>query len=88
MPRVKVEQEHIERADREISKDLERRLKEKGDHSFASTHEILGILTEEVKELTDAVQANNMEWFMKELKDIAVACHFGVASHKADGLDW
>jgi len=64
------------------------RLEQKGYGGFASIHEILGIIAEEYKELIDAVQANDIEGVMNELKDIGVACHFGIASRRADTLDW
>ncbi len=38
----------------EVTSALGRRIKEKGDLSFASNHEALGIITEEYDELLDA----------------------------------
>lgn len=53
------------------------RLKQKGDGSYASTHEIYGILAEEVKEVLDELQANDNSLFAKELLDVAVAALWG-----------
>jgi NTP pyrophosphatase (non-canonical NTP hydrolase) len=67
---------------------LERRLKEKGTDSYASTHECLGILTEEYYELVDAVQSNDGEGFESEMIDVAVAAIWSICSKKADALDF
>ena len=62
---------------------------EKGDGVFVSRHEILGILTEEFKELIDATKSNKLIGFQSELMDIAVAAVFGFAcSIQKDALDW
>jgi len=54
--------------------------KSKGKGEFVSTHEILGVVTEEWKELTDATQSNNFHNVREELMDIAVAAVWGIAS--------
>jgi NTP pyrophosphatase (non-canonical NTP hydrolase) len=63
---------------------LEYRLRKKGYGAYASKHEILGILTEEYKELIDAVQSQPVvggkNSVREELLDIAVGCLFGIAS--------
>ncbi len=58
---------------------LRARLDQHGSGSFASSHEILGVITEEYKELTDAVQANDIKAIIHELMDIAVPAVFGIA---------
>ena len=63
----------------DTKRELLRRLKEKGQGTFASTHECLGIITEEYDELKEAIQANDNDWTRKELADIAVGCIFGIA---------
>ncbi len=72
----------------ELVRDLYRkRMKEKGVHSFASIHEILGILAEEHNlELLKAVHENDHAQVRKELLDIAVACVHGIAS--LEYVDW
>ncbi len=67
---------------------MERRLKEKGEGTFASSHEVLGIIAEEYDELIDAVRANDMTKVDKELEDIAVACVFAMSCIEEEGLEW
>lgn len=57
---------------------LSKRLEEKGLGIFVSPHEILGVITEEYKELIDAVHKNDN--VKGELLDIAVAAIFGYMS--------
>lgn len=65
------------------------RFEQKGHGSFSSSHEILGILNEEMKEYTDAVHENQSDHDkIEELKDIAVAALFGIASIRSGGVDW
>lgn len=63
---------------------LNYRLRKKGYGAYASKHEVLGILTEEFKELIDAVQSQPVvggkNSVREELLDIAVGCLFGIAS--------
>lgn len=58
---------------------LYKRLDEKGYGEFSSTHEMLGIITEEYLELVEAVRSNNQKDIKKEVVDITVACIFGCA---------
>ena len=60
----------------------------KGIGTFASRHEILGVLTEEFHELMQAVENNHMGEFEEELLDIVVAAFWGVASLKNKTLEW
>lgn len=71
-----------------IVSELERRLEQKGRAGFASRHEILGIATEEYKEVTDAVHAGDLVRLRAELADLAVACAFGIACIDTHSLDW
>lgn len=72
-----------------ISKKLDFRMKQKGREAFASKHEILGIINEEYYELVKAIHENSdPEKLCEELKDIAVACAFGIASIQSGGTDW
>lgn len=64
------------------------RLEEKGKGSFASRHEILGILEEEVYETTKAVHEETLDSLRRELLDVAVTGIFGVACIDAGTLDW
>ena len=71
-----------------LEAELDRRLDEKGSGTFASTHEILGVLTEEHTELIEAVRSNAVSDVRKELLDIAVGCVFAVACIDAQTVDW
>jgi hypothetical protein len=63
------------------------RLKEKGEGIFISSHEILGIVTEEYLEFCDEVRANDSDRQYDELMDIAVAAIFGMVSLKTGKMD-
>jgi NTP pyrophosphatase (non-canonical NTP hydrolase) len=63
----------------ELSSKIKSRLIEKGRGAFVSTHEILGIITEEYYELVDAVRSDVVDDVRSELLDIAVGCIFGIA---------
>lgn len=65
------------------------RFEQKGHGAFASSHEILGILSEEMLEITEAIHENQTQSeIVEELKDIAVAALFGIASIRSGGTDW
>lgn len=68
--------------------ELNRRLAQKGHDGFSSTHEIFGVVHEEVQELGDALRANDNKEFRQELFDILVGCLFGIASIDAHTTDW
>ncbi len=67
---------------------LEMRLEEKGYHTYSSSHEISGIMTEEYDEMKEAIHRNDNGQLRKELIDIAVASIWGIVSIDVDGLDW
>lgn len=65
------------------------RAEQKGNGSMASSHEILGIIEDELQEYRDEVHAkSSAELKIEELKDIAVAAIFGIASIQSGGVDW
>lgn len=72
----------------ELGDELIRRIKQKGDLSFTSTHEILGVLEEEFDEVHEAVHQNNHQKLKKELQDIIVGAFWGLCSIEAEALDW
>jgi NTP pyrophosphatase (non-canonical NTP hydrolase) len=86
--RTKVDPAYFKQAMRQINTMRELRTIEKGDGTFASQHEILGIVTEEYYEYIKAVQENDFIEAKKELIDIAVACVFGIACIDAATVDW
>ncbi len=88
MNRIKVPQEALESAIKEISDKTDFRMKQKGQHAWLSTHEVLGVITEEYWELQEAIKNNDIDAIKKELIDIGVACHFGIACINEKTLDW
>lgn len=81
-----------------LKQKLNQRLQEKGKGAFASSHEILGVITEEYLELIEAVKYKpfeinqakaideKKERIIEEMLDIAVGCVFGMAS--INDCDW
>jgi len=67
---------------------LHYRLLQKGKGIYMSSHEILGIITEEYDEYKAEVRANNAFGQEEELLDIAVGCVFGLASLLSNKMDW
>lgn len=78
--RIPVEEDSVERANALILSGLDKRLRQHGYGSFASIHEILGIMDEEHYELLMAVHQNDTDQVLAELVDIAVGALFGIAS--------
>ena len=83
-----ISKEEVEEAVAVIVAKLHFRLQQKGPRSYASTHEALGIITEEYHELVEAVKLNDMDAFEKECIDVAVGCIFSVACRRAAALEW
>ena len=63
-----------------VKKKMLSRLDEKGSGLFVDKHQIYGTVAEEMKELIDALHANDIEGMKRELRDIAVAAIWGIAS--------
>lgn len=79
----------IHLASSEVERKLWYRVQQKGKGVMASSHEILGIIDDEVQEYRDEVHAKSpAEKKIEELKDIAVAAIFGIASIRSGGVDW
>lgn len=81
--REQVSGAHIDKGCNDILLKLLTRLKEKGYGSYASRHEILGIIEEEMLELKEAVRINTPRGYIRykeELMDVAVAALFGYIS--------
>jgi len=68
----------IENAINSVKTWIKMRLQQKGRGVFVSSHEILGILTEEFQELKEAVRSNVYDKIQVELLDIAVGCILGI----------
>ena len=87
MPRTQITDKEIESTMKMIREALTKRLMQHGRGTFASTHEIYGIVAEEFDELRDALRSNSEQEFVNELIDVAVGAIFGAAciySHKTD----
>ena len=84
--REKINPIEIEEAFKIIKDVFYIKLKEKGDGSFASTHEIIGLIDEEFNELRDTCHENNIDHFAYELIDIAVIAIFGYACILSDTI--
>lgn len=70
---------------------IEQKVKQRGGHTFASRHEILGQITEEFIELSEAVRTDKSEFrqhIRDELFDIAIASIWGIASIDTNSVDW
>ncbi len=88
MDRIQLTEEQIRYAVGATVDKLYKRLEQKGYGTFASRHEILGVITEEYKEVVDAVHEKNPEAIKQELLDIAVGAIFGYACMNEKTVDW
>ena len=88
MKRERISNDILQLVSDEIFRKLHKRMVEKGHGTMASSHEILGIVTEEYFELVEAVRMNRLDGVTSELKDIAVACIFGIACIGDGKVDW
>ena len=73
----------------ELRDKLYLRLAEKGHGVFASRHEILGVIEEEMTELKEIVRDNSSDGqqkYKEELLDVAVAALFGYIS--MESVEW
>lgn len=71
-----------------IENNIIKNMDKKGNHSFASIHEILGVITEEYYELIEAIKENNHEKILEELMDVGTVAQFGIACIKSKKIDW
>ena len=78
--REPVSTEHLADALTLLGMGLAKRLDKHGTTSYASTHEVLGSMVEEQKELLDAVHANDAPGVADELLDIGTVALFALAS--------
>lgn len=88
MNRCEVTNASLDSAEKQLSIWLQKRLNRKGYHTFASIHEALGVLTEEYKELVDAVHGKDQDDIYWELRDIAVGAVFAMACMEDGTLEW
>lgn len=88
MKRPPVEEYDIDKTIDEIKNRLYVRLGQKGDGILASSHEVLGVISEEFDEYKGSVHDNDATAQHEELMDIAVAAVMGMASMKSGKMDW
>ncbi len=63
---------------------LNSRIAKHGDEGYASTHEALGIITEEFWELVEAVRQDSIYEFSSECTDVAIAAIWALISIQAN----
>lgn len=88
MNRVELSDQQVMKAVDKTVEKLKYRLRQKGYGTFASRHEILGVLTEEYKEFVDAVHKKDYDEMKEEIIDLAVGCIFGLACFDEKTIDW
>ena len=81
--RIEVKEKSINKSFKVIRELLDKRLLQKGNYSFASKHEFLGILTEEYYEIINEIKNDHLTYddtvymeLCNEVIDMAVACIF------------
>ena len=84
--RVPVTPQAVRLALEKLGDEIFRRLETKGFGTFASSHEILGLIVQETHEFEETVHKKDPS--VDELFDIAVAAIFGVASITSGTTDW
>lgn len=86
MKRPQITPEDIARVIVDVKEEWLRRLDEKGHGIFASSHEIVGVLDEEIHEVHEDLGKNQN--LRKELLDVIVAAMHGIASIDSKQMDW
>ena len=88
MDRPKITGKELDNAIRDMQIWLYKRLEEKGDGAFSSTHELRGSIDEEVTELFEAMHIKDCKAIEHELKDVLVSCIFGLACLQSKKMEW
>ena len=89
MGRPLIGADDLNMAIRDLHKHMAEVLNRKGPGSFASAHEILGVLMDERSETIAAIQSKSgLDVIRHELLDEATTAIFGVACINAGTLDW
>lgn len=89
--RKKIDERLVNGTMDQLQRRISEKLKQRGDHSFASRHEILGLITEEYHELVDAIKLDTTAYrrfIRNELFDIAITCVWGILSIDTESVDW
>lgn len=87
--RADVSDKALELAVKTVREHLHMRVGAKGPGGFISSHEILGVLYEELAEYQEEVHLKaSPSRKLEELTDIAVAALFGIASINSGATQW
>jgi NTP pyrophosphatase (non-canonical NTP hydrolase) len=86
--RPPVTKDEIKQSLKEVEEAIFRRLEQKGYGSYASSHEMFGILDEEVNEVRDEIRNNDHNAICAELIDVAVTAVFGHTCISTEKVDW
>ena len=78
--RTKVPQHHLNYALKQLSLRLKKKIAKHGGYTWESTHEIDGLLAEEMHEYIIEMHKNNLDECVNELIDIAATAIWGIAS--------
>lgn len=87
----RVDRKLIDSTVNQLQRRIDKRLEQYGNRSFASRHEIFGLIAEEYYELINAVQTDktkHIQHIRGKLFDIAVACVWGILSIETNSTDW
>ena len=71
-----------------LEEELSKEVQVKGSHAFVSTHEIVGVIQEEMDELREATHNNNNDDIEKELMDVMISAFWGYVSFVNGKCDW
>jgi hypothetical protein len=81
-----IDQHTVDQGLRGLALALHKQFMLKGRGAFISSHEALGVITEEYLELVMAVRENNTKHIREELMDLAVAAIFAYICEEEDGV--
>jgi hypothetical protein len=88
MARAEINKENIGGAIIQLNEHLSKILVKKGTKTFASRHEVMGLLLEEFNELERANHKDDNDEFKYELLDLAATAIFAIACVDQDTMDW
>lgn len=87
-PRYNVSDEQIDAGFGLLREELAEQVEQKGLGIFVSSHEISGVVDEEVREMHAEVERNRAKQLKHELLQVAVAALWGVISLETGEMDW
>ena len=85
--RKKIKWKKVKKSLKNLEKRIKEKLEEKGNGSFVSSHEILGVIEEELLELKGAIHSNlEIMDVREELYDVAIGALFGATCIESGGI--